>query len=237
MTISESGTAVAGDTLSLTCTVDVSLPPAVQWIHPNSSVITNSSNISVGPPVTAGNITNLTLTFNPLLTSHGGQYTCQSEVDVGSSVQNSTHNITVRSKSAYHLAHFMFSTTCVLSWLVGSLSLGTSRQPNETLYVNQNVTLTCTAHLPPSVDTSVTVVVTWSGPRGVYSSTTTTTHGAYTSTVSVDQLQTSDSGNYTCSAIASPDVSSTFVAASTNTTSVLNIVVGGKTPFIQSLAK
>ena len=105
--------AVAGDTLSLTCTVDVSIPQIVQWIHPNSTVITNSSNISVGPPVTAGNITNLTLTFSPLLTSHGGQYTCQLEVDVGSSAQNSTHNITVQSESVYHLAPIMFSTILV----------------------------------------------------------------------------------------------------------------------------
>ena len=90
--------AVAGDTLSLTCTVDVSIPQIVQWIHPNSTVITNSSNISVGPPVTAGNITNLTLTFNPLLTSHGGQYTCQSEVDVASSAQRNYQNVTVESE-------------------------------------------------------------------------------------------------------------------------------------------
>ena len=50
-------------------------------------------------------------------------------------------------------------------------------------------------------------------------------------------LQTTDSGNYTCSAIARPDVSSTFVAASTNTTSVLNIVVVGKTQLTQSQAE
>ena len=119
-------------------------------------------------------------------------------------------------------------------WLVGSLSLSTSREPNETLYVNQNVTLTCTASLSPTVDTSVTVVVTWSGPRGVQSNTAMTTQREYTNAVTHSQLQTSDSGNYTCSATARPDVSSTFVAASTNTTSVLSIVVVGKTLLILS---
>ena len=109
---------------------------------------------------------------------------------------------------------------CVLSWLVGSLSLSTSHEPNGTLYGNQNVTLTCTATLPESVDTSVTVVVTWSGPRGFLSNNT---------TVPINALETTDSGSYTCSAIARPDVTSTFVAASTNTTSVLNIMVVGKT--------
>jgi len=63
------------------------------------------------------------------------------------------------------------------------------------------------------------------------------TQETYTNTVPVNALQTSDSGSYTCSAIARPDVSSNFVAASTNTTSVLNIVVVGKTQLTQSQAE
>jgi len=72
------------------------------------------------------------------------------------------------------------------------------------------------------------VVVTWTGPRGFLSNNT---------TVSINPLQTTDSGSYTCSAIARPGVSSTFVAASTNTTSVVNIVVVGKTQLTQSRAE
>ena len=94
ITISEPGTGIAGDPFSLTCTVEVSMPPDVQWISSNTTV-TNSSQITVGPPVTAGNITELTLTFNPLLTSHRGQYTCRSEVVTAMSVQNKIRNITV----------------------------------------------------------------------------------------------------------------------------------------------
>ena len=98
VTVSESGTAVSGDILKLTCTVDVSIPPVVQWIYPNGAVITNSSWITVGPPVREGNITNLTLIFEHLITSHGGQYTCQSRVDEASSARNSTRNVTVQSE-------------------------------------------------------------------------------------------------------------------------------------------
>jgi len=79
-------------------------------------------------------------------------------------------------------------------------------------------------------------VVTWTGPRGFLSDNTITTQEAYINTVPVNALQTPDSGSYTCSAIARPDVSSTFVAASTNTTSVLNIMVVGKTQLSQSKA-
>jgi len=95
ITISESGTGIAGDTFNVTCTVDVSMPPDVQWIYPNGNTVTNSSGIIVGPPVTIGNITNLTLTFNPLVTSHRGQYTCHSEVVIASSIQSENTNITV----------------------------------------------------------------------------------------------------------------------------------------------
>ena len=123
---------------------------------------------------------------------------------------------------------------CVFSWLVESPSLSTSREPNGILYVNQSVTLTCTATLSQHVDTSVTVVVTWTGPRGFLSNITMETQETYTNTVPVNALETTDSGSYTCSAIARADASSTFVAASTNTTSVLNIVVVGKTQLTQS---
>jgi len=63
------------------------------------------------------------------------------------------------------------------------------------------------------------------------------TQETYTNTVTVNAVQTTDSGSYTCSAIARPDVPSSFVAASTNTTSVLNIVVVGKTQLTQSQAE
>ena len=126
---------------------------------------------------------------------------------------------------------------CVFSWLVESPSLSTSREPSGILFVNQSVTLTCTATLSGSVDTSVTVVVAWTGPRGVLSTITMATQETYTNTLTVNALETTDSGSYTCSAIARPDVSSTFVAASTNTTSVVNIVVVGKTQFTQSQAE
>ena len=135
---------------------------------------------------------------------------------------------------------FFFSNinfVCVLSWLVGPPSLSTSREPSGILFVNQSVTLTCTATLLGSVDTSATVVVTWTGPRGVLPTITMATQETCTNTATVNALETTDSGSYTCSAIAKPDdVSSTFVTASTNTTSVLNIVVVGKTQLTESQA-
>ena len=143
--------------------------------------------------------------------------------------RSSIESLTLMCLVIIHLcAQCTFSTinfVCVLSWLVEPPSLRISREPSGTLYVNQSVTLTCTATLSKHVDTSVTVVVTWTGPRGFLSNNT---------TAPINALQTTDSGSYTCSAIARPDVPSTFVAASTNTTSVVNIMVVGKTQCTQS---
>ena len=115
LTISESGTGIAGDPFNLTCTVDVSRRPVVQWIHSNGTNVTSVGGISVGLPMRAGNITNLTLTFDPLLTSHGGPYTCQSVVDEASSTRNSTRNITVQCElvDLVHALHVSTISPCM----------------------------------------------------------------------------------------------------------------------------
>ena len=90
-------TPLAGDSYTLTCTVQVVeglvVKPVVQWLDPFSNAIVNGSDFTVGNPVTNGTTTTLTLTFNPLHTSHGGRYTCQASVTVNVvsiSVSNST---------------------------------------------------------------------------------------------------------------------------------------------------
>ena len=109
-----------------------------------------------------------------------------------------------------------------------SLSISPERI-EDSLIVNHNLILTCTANLL-YVDTSVAVVFIWTGPRGVLNSTINTTQEeAYTSTVTVSRLQTNDSGTYTCNAAVSPIFSSPFIVASTNATSMVNIMVVGKT--------
>ena len=70
--ISTSGSPVAGQMYTLTCTRRIvgntSLTPVVTWSNSNG-VVTSGNGITVS---------NGNLTFNPLHTSHGGQYICQS---------------------------------------------------------------------------------------------------------------------------------------------------------------
>ena len=75
--------------------------------------------------------------------------------------------------------------------------------------VGSDVTLTCTVVLSPAVSVEVDVSTAWTGPDGletinnahsVIGSTTT-----YTSTAMVRSFRRDQSGNYTCTATASPN--------------------------------
>ena len=94
--ITTSGTPVAGQMYTLTCTGALvgnsSLIPVVTWWN-STGVITSGNGITVS---------NGNLTFNPLHTSHGGLYTCQSVVtSVNTSTIMATTNVIVQSKPPY----------------------------------------------------------------------------------------------------------------------------------------
>ncbi len=53
---------------------------------------------TVGEQMEAGTTFTLSLTFSLLLTSHGGEYTCQSTVGVGAVERTASTNITAQSE-------------------------------------------------------------------------------------------------------------------------------------------
>ena len=92
----DSGVPLSGETYNLTCTVEANVLPTVQWLYSSyGTAVTNGSDITVGTQRTTGSTTILTLSFNPLHTSHGGQYTCQSTTDTPLSTVTVTRNVTV----------------------------------------------------------------------------------------------------------------------------------------------
>ena len=81
ISISTTGVPTAGEEYALTCRVNVSAgSPSIQWQYSNGSNVTTGRDITVGSLETSGTVTTLTLTFNPLLTSRGGEYSCRSVV-------------------------------------------------------------------------------------------------------------------------------------------------------------
>ena len=104
--IHSSGASTAGQAHTLTCTATVVenlvIEPTLEWLDTDRHVV-GDNDITVGPPITMGTNTTLTLTFNPLHTSHGGRYTCRARINIPAiSFSNSNEadsNVTVQSKS------------------------------------------------------------------------------------------------------------------------------------------
>ena len=75
------GPLTAGRSYSLTCTVildEITGSPTIQWLDPNSNLVSNSTNVTMEDMVMVNDsVYDRTLVFSRVLTSHGGQYTCQ----------------------------------------------------------------------------------------------------------------------------------------------------------------
>ena len=105
------GTPSAGESYTLTCTVEVVerlvVTPDVEWLDPDNNVITTGGDITVGSPQPSGTTTTLILTFNPLLTSYGGEYTCRAnitidEISIIDLSNTSSTDVIVQSKYIVH---------------------------------------------------------------------------------------------------------------------------------------
>ena len=99
ISISTTGVPTAGEEYALTCRVNVSAgTPSIQWQYRNGNVVATGGDITVGSQETSGTtVTTLTLTFNPLLTSHGGEYICRSVVQE-TVERTAMENVTVQSE-------------------------------------------------------------------------------------------------------------------------------------------
>ena len=73
----------AGEELVLTCTVTVmehlTVTPTVQW---SGGSVGSSASVTQDETTPNGVTSIRTLTFTPLSTSHGAEYTCQAEIGI-----------------------------------------------------------------------------------------------------------------------------------------------------------
>ena len=108
MTVSGDVESVGGQFVELTCTVTVAeeqVRPDVSWTGGrvgSSGVLQNETSVSGATSVR-------NLTFDPLMTSHGGLYTCRTEIYVLSELIHTTMNksrLTVQSE--HFMLRFMF---------------------------------------------------------------------------------------------------------------------------------
>ena len=86
--ITSSGTAMAGESYSLECSVSVTGStdqPTITWMDSVNNQITSGV-------ITSGSTS--TLTFNPLVASHAGTYTCRATLN--NAMQSASRTITVQ---------------------------------------------------------------------------------------------------------------------------------------------
>ena len=85
VTISGVSDGLAGDNLSLTCTVTVeeylTVVPTVQW---SGGSVRLEDGVTESETSHDGVNSTRTLTFSPLHTSHGAEYTCQADISIPS---------------------------------------------------------------------------------------------------------------------------------------------------------
>ena len=100
VTLSGSGSRVAGTSYTLTCTVtpptgvQFSDPPNVQWLWPDTRLLTPMNPSQISSDVYVSNIT-----LNPLQETHSGQYSCSASYSLGgvsSEVVTEEMNITIK---------------------------------------------------------------------------------------------------------------------------------------------
>ena len=58
------------------------LPPSVEWVGPDGTLLVSEENMTVGEVETQGTVSTFSLSFHPVLSSQGGYYTCRATVNV-----------------------------------------------------------------------------------------------------------------------------------------------------------
>ena len=85
MTISGPTTGTAGEEFQLTCSVSgveyLTAQPTVQW---SGGSVDSGNGVTQSDTTHSGVMSMRTLTFSPLRTSHGAQYTCQANINISS---------------------------------------------------------------------------------------------------------------------------------------------------------
>ena len=101
---------------TLTCNATVvenlAVRPDIEWLYSNGTTV-GGSNITVDTIMMTSNVFTRNLTFNPLRTSDGGRYICNTSINVSSislkSISSeSSLNVTVQSKKQ-HKSNYLFT--------------------------------------------------------------------------------------------------------------------------------
>ena len=236
VTTSSYGSTIAGLVYSLQCMVKVVdgliVVPDVVWMK-DGRVLVNRTNTTLTRTVSGGNST-LNLTFNPLLTSHGGQYTCVATISVPQLSLNITNSsaVTVSVQSEFNNVTFKCYHECniftvpVPNVTLSPVPLGSS------VYTGTSNSISCAFTVPSVVDSPVMLKTLWIGPQGpIYNgnrtmTTITQSLMVYIATLQINPSNTSDTGIYWC--VGNISSNSSYIVTSSNASANTSLMVQGR---------
>ena len=232
--VQESGPTEAGTkNISLTCIVhhdgEEARFPSAEWWTATAPVL-SGDDIELTETVTNATTSASHLFFLILHTSHAGLYTCwgkvlQGEAEIISVSQPVVIPVRRMSLELEHVGIRIFMLN-FLAVPTPNVTLSVSSGPLEE---GSSLMLTCTATLPPSVDTDVNITVKWTpntNSNQVLISPPSSLRSPFISTLALSPLATTDSGLYSCEVTVSS--SSQYIAdSSTGQSQGLNITVTG----------
>eukprot|EP00731_Ephydatia_muelleri_P018727 Em0011g767a len=220
VTTSSYGSTIAGSVYSLVCMVKVVdglvVNPDVVWMKDGGALV-NGTNTTLTRTVSGGNST-LNLTFNPLLTSHGGQYICVATMSVPQLSLNITNLSTVT----------VSAQIPVPSVTLSPVPLGSS------VYTGTSISMSCAFTVPSVVDSPVMLKTLWIGPQGPINNgnrtmaTITQSLMVYIATLQINPSNTSDTGIYWC--VGNIVTNSSYIVTSSNATANASLTVQALPP-------
>ena len=236
VTTSSYGSTIAGSVYSLVCMVKVVdglvVVRDVVWMK-DGGVLVNGTNTTLTRTVSGGNST-LNLTFNRLLTSHGGQYTCVATISVPQLSRNITNSsaVTVSVKSEFNNVTFQCYHECnIFTVPVPNVTL--SPVPlSSSVYTGTSISISCAFTVPSVVDSPVMLKTLWIGPQGPiyngYRTMTTITQSMrmYIATLQINPSNTSDTGIYWC--VGNISSNSIYIVTSSNASANTSLTVQGE---------
>ena len=219
------GTMAVGERLELTCSMTVveHLTPtaelSIEWSggHDEGSggSVGGSGVVESETRAVNGTTNERTLIFSSLNTSHGGQYTCQAVINIAQiSLMKTGNDIAEVMVQSEYLSLPVVVVDVCLSPSVPSPEVMVT--PEREFVLGSPLSLSCSV-LPPSVDTSINISSHWTTPGG--------RHDTDNTTLLIYSVETADSGEYICSAIASDSSGSQYVVDSEEDTDTVSILV------------
>lgn len=231
------GNSVAGENYTLICTVTVvdgladDVVFAVSWADSNGDPVQSDSMQRDGVNTT------LILEFDPLLSSHGGQYTCNASITVPaiSTVRRNSepHDIIIQSNNNRLSLYCLITIMHLLP--VPSPNVEVSTSQLEPYLAGMLAELHCSITIDDSIDTPVDVAAVWqrNGEEVTETLRVQTLRPHLEQGLQYDALlqfstlsSSTDSGNYLCISTVLPRDENVYILNSTQSASFSLIVTG-----------